>query len=99
MDILIIHAMILLNAFPAFAILCYLLKKVPKGSFLVFMFTGCLLLMGHIIIFSVVTIFFALFKFYPNVGFFDWWILFIILQTPITFLWLGIFAVRRHKHA
>ena len=97
MDTLIIHIMILLSAIPAFIILLQFLKKIRHDEFLVYMFTGCLLLLGHVILFSVVRIIFEIFPISPNVGFFNWWSLFVRLQTPVTFLWIGLFAKWRKR--
>jgi len=92
MDTLIMHFMILTTSIPSFIILMILLKRTLK-SFLVFMFIGALLLLGHIMLFSITRIIFNVFSIDANIGFFNWWSLFIRLQVPVTFLGIGILAL------
>ena len=98
MDTLIVHIMIIVATLLSFCILVHFVKKAPKDNFVVFMLIGCLLILTHILIFSIARSTTIIFHIVVNAGFFNWWSLFVRLQVPVTFLGIGILALLEEKN-
>ena len=98
MDTLIVHIMIIVVTVLAFCILVHFVKKAPKDNLVVFMLIGCLLILSHILIFSIIRSITIIFHVDVNAGFFNWWSLFVRLQVPVTFLGIGILALLEKRN-
>ena len=89
MDTLIVHFYILIVGIPGLYFLARLLKKAPKGDFLVHMYVGILLLLINMLLFSFARILLTALAVEFKAGFYNWWSLFIRAQEVTLFAWLA----------